>query len=191
MLSVLIVDNNDSFTYNLVELLRQTNLCKVTVCLLENVNKVDVSSFNGIILSPGPGLPEEKEGLFDFIDSIIDNKPVLGVCLGHQAIVNYFGGEIYKLSRIIHGESSIITINSNHKIYKNLSDKIEVGRYHSWVADNKTLPDCFEIGAKTEDNLIMSLKHKNKNIYTVQYHPESILTPNGDVILLNWLGVLL
>jgi len=190
MLSILIVDNNDSFTYNLVELLRQTKLCNITVCLLENIHKTNISAFAGIILSPGPGLPEEKQGLFDFIDSIVDNKPILGVCLGHQAIVNYFGGKIYKLNKIIHGESSVITINTNHKIYNNLPEKIEVGRYHSWVADNNSLPECFEIGAKTDDNLIMSLKHKHKNIYSVQYHPESILTPQGNIILLNWLNLI-
>jgi anthranilate synthase component 2 len=188
MLSVLIVDNNDSFTYNLVELLRQTKICNVDVCLLKNIHKKDISIFNGIILSPGPGLPDEKQGLFDFIDfAVNNNKAILGVCLGHQAIVRYFGGSIYKLDKIIHGESSSITVNTTHEIYKNLPQKIDVGRYHSWVADSNNLPNCFEIGAKTDDNLIMSIKHKHKNIYSVQYHPESILTPKGNIILLNWL----
>lgn len=187
MHSILIIDNNDSFTYNLVEILRETELCITTVCLLDNIKNIDIDTYDGIILSPGPGLPEEKKGLFEFIDNIQATKPLLGVCLGHQAIAKYFGAKIYQLNSIIHGESSSINICSNHKIFKNISLKIDVGRYHSWAVTEDSLPQCFEIGSKTDDNIIMSIKHTTKNINSVQFHPESILTPLGVIILENWL----
>ncbi len=187
MLAILIVDNNDSFTYNIVEMLRQTKLCSVDVCLLENIEGYDLGTYDGIILSPGPGLPIEKKGLFELIDKIQATKPILGVCLGHQAIAEYFGADIYRLNKIVHGEASTITIDKNLSIFKNLPVNIEVGRYHSWAVAENTLPVCFEIGAKTSGNTIMSLKHKTKNINTVQFHPESILTPYGKNILTNWL----
>ena len=187
MLSILIVDNNDSFTYNLAEVLRQTNLCKVSVCLLENIQKYDLGVYDGVILSPGPGLPDEKQGLFELIDKIQATKPLFGVCLGHQAIAEYFGATIYQLNTIIHGQPSSIIIDNNHVIFNNMPLRIEVGRYHSWAVYEKTLPNCFEIGAKTDDSIIMSLKHKTKNINAVQFHPESILTPYGKNIIANWL----
>lgn len=217
MLSILIVDNNDSFTYNLVEVLRETKLCIVKVCLLENIQSININNYDGIILSPGPGLPEEKKGLFELINSL-QEKPLLGVCLGHQAIAKYFGAEIYQLNSIIHGEASSIEISNQqpldkparsemnknfhnrykhrdikptggnkHKIFKDLPSIINVGRYHSWAVIESTLPQCFEIGSKTDDNIIMSIKHKTKNINSVQFHPESILTPLGSKILINWL----
>jgi len=187
MLSILIVDNNDSFTYNLVELLRQTKMCTVEVCLLQNIELIDLDFFDGFILSPGPGLPKEKSGLFELIEILEASKPLLGVCLGHQAIAQYFGAQITQLKTIVHGESSFVTINTNHELFKNLPSTINVGRYHSWVVNSETLPQCFEIGAKTGDGVIMSLKHKTKNINTVQFHPESILTKNGKEIITNWL----
>lgn len=187
MLSILIVDNNDSFTYNLVEMLRQTQLCSVEVCLLEKVIGLDMNQFDGIILSPGPGLPHEKKGLFELIESIIDLKPLLGVCLGHQALAQFFGAKICQLDTIIHGESSELIVINNHVIFTNLPLKIEVGRYHSWIVEEESLPECFEIGTKTKEGIIMSLKHKTKNINTVQFHPESILTPEGIKIVKNWL----
>ena len=187
MLSILIVDNNDSFTYNLVELLRQTKICKVEVCLLQNIEFIDIDIFDGIILSPGPGLPKEKSGLFELIERIESSKPLLGVCLGHQAIAQYFGANIFQLKTIVHGESSVVTINTNHKLFNNLPFEFEVGRYHSWAVNSENLPACFEIGAKTTDDIIMSLIHKSKNINSVQFHPESILTENGKQIITNWL----
>ena len=187
MHSILIADNNDSFTYNLVELLRETKLCNVTVCLLENIQNVNIDIFDGIILSPGPGLPEEKKGLFEFIDQIQETKPLLGVCLGHQAIAKYFGAKIYQLNSIIHGEASNISLNNNHNIFNSLPSQINVGRYHSWAIAENSLPQCFDIGAITNDNIIMSIKHKTLNINSVQFHPESILTPLGKDILKNWL----
>ncbi len=187
MLSILIVDNNDSFTYNIVELLRQTKLCNVSVCLLENIDDCDLDIYDGIILSPGPGLPVEKKGLYEFIDKIWSIKPVLGVCLGHQAIAEYFGAKIYQLNKIVHGEPSTIIIENNHEIFKDLPLCFEVGRYHSWAVAENSLPGCLQVGAKTNDNIIMSLRHKTKNINTVQFHPESILTPYGKSIFTNWL----
>lgn len=187
MLSILIIDNNDSFTYNLLEVLRQTGLCKVQVCLLEDIEGCDLDVCDGVILSPGPGLPQEKRGLFELMDRLMDSKPLLGVCLGHQAIAQYFGATLARLQTIIHGESSAVSVLNGHRLFTDLPATFEVGRYHSWAVSEESMPDCFEIGAITPDRIIMSLHHKTKNINTVQFHPESILTEHGANILKNWL----
>lgn len=187
VLSILIVDNNDSFTFNLVEVLRQTNKCEVCVCKLEQISEVNHEHFHGIILSPGPGLPRQKNGLFDFIKQVESNIPLLGVCLGHQAIAEYFGAEIVRLEKILHGESSEVHVVQNHALFHNLNKQLLVGRYHSWVVNKKNLPGCFNIISETKNGTIMGLALKNKNICTVQFHPESILTPHGKEIIENWL----
>jgi len=188
MLSVLIVDNNDSFTYNLVELLRQTNLCTISVCKLEEVLNYPLNKINGIVLSPGPGLPKEKQGLYEFIDRVQGKIPLLGVCLGHQAIAEYFGARIFQLKNIVHGEASQIKIMDEHCIYSGMPNVISVGRYHSWAVEASSLPNYFVVTAETDNGLVMSLKHNALNINSVQFHPESILTKNGKLMLENWLA---
>jgi anthranilate synthase component 2 len=188
MLSILLLDNHDSFTYNLVETLRTTNRCMVEVVLLEQAQHISLSTVDGIILSPGPGLPEEKNGLQEFISKVIALKiPLLGVCLGHQAIAGYYGARLKQLDRIIHGEASKVTVLGDTALYKNLPGTLLVGRYHSWVLEPDSLPAVLEVSTKTEDGLIMSFKHQSMNVRGVQYHPESILTEDGFTILSNWL----
>lgn len=187
VLSILIVDNNDSFTYNLVELLRQTGKCRVEVVRVEDAVNVNPSKFNGIILSPGPGLPNEKIGLYDFVDSIDGTIPLFGVCLGHQAIASYYGGKLSQLNEILHGETSEVFVDESDLIFKGLGTQMQVGRYHSWIVDRESLPECFKIISSTKTGTIMGLRHVNKNICTVQFHPESILTPKGQKLIENWL----
>lgn len=187
MIRVLIIDNNDSFTYNLVEVLRQNNPCSVEVCILEDIEVDSLNQYNAFILSPGPGLPEERKQFNSIIAEIIRiRKPLLGVCLGHQAIATYFSGKIKQLDRIIHGESSEIeTIDDG--LFKALPNTIKVGRYHSWVVDKTSFPTQLKVTATTKDALIMAFRHESLNVRGVQFHPESILTPFGKEILSNWL----
>lgn len=187
MIRVLIIDNSDSFTYNLVETFRQLDNCSVNVVYLEQLSVEQMDNYDAFVLSPGPGLPSERKTMNQVIKTIIDaKKPLLGVCLGHQAIVEYYSGSIKQLNRIIHGESSLI-----HKlddvIYDNLPRQIEVGRYHSWAVNKDTLPKFLNITSETENGIIMSFKHMDLNVRGVQFHPESILTIHGSKILENWL----
>jgi anthranilate synthase/aminodeoxychorismate synthase-like glutamine amidotransferase len=188
MPAVLIIDNHDSFTYNLLETLRQTGLCSVDVVLLEAFHLVDLQDYQGIILSPGPGLPEEKPGIFEVIEKLVIAKiPLLGVCLGHQALAQYFGARLQQLERVIHGEASPLKVLGDAELYRNIGSQPVVGRYHSWVVHPLGFPDALELTATAEYNLIMSFKHKTRSIRGVQFHPESILTPLGSRMLSNWL----
>lgn len=188
MPAVLIIDNHDSFTYNLLETLRQTSLCSIDVVLLEQVRFIDLQHYQGIMLSPGPGLPEEKPGLFEVIQKLVEAKiPLLGVCLGHQALAQYFGACLLQLERVIHGEASLINVLADKEFYKDVGLQVAVGRYHSWVVNPLGFPDELELTATTEQGLIMSFKHKTLAVRGVQFHPESILTPQGSRLLSNWL----
>lgn len=186
MSKVLIIDNHDSFTYNLVELFRVIGVKQVDVCFLESIHSVNLSNYSGIVLSPGPGLPKERINFNACIQSVIElGIPLLGVCLGHQAIVEFLGGKLKPLNRIIHGEASRITFKPD-VIFNNLAQNFLVGRYHSWVVDAEELPDNLQIIASTSDDLIMAVRHKELNVVGVQFHPESILTECGNEILNNW-----
>lgn len=188
MPAVLIIDNHDSFTYNLLETLRQTGLCSVDVVLLEEFHLVNLEHYQGIILSPGPGLPDEKPALFEVIQKLVEAKiPVLGVCLGHQALAQYYGARLLQLERVVHGEASPLNILGDTELYRNLGSQPEVGRYHSWVVNPLGFPDELALTATTEQGLIMSFKHKTLAIRGVQFHPESILSPQGSRLLSNWL----
>lgn len=188
MRKILLVDNNDSFTYNLVEVFRQTRLCHVQPLLIHHVNLSDIALYDAVVISPGPGLPDEKKELKVIIETCLAfKKSLLGVCLGHQAIIQYFGGTLKQLDSIVHGESTEIEVDTQAPIFKDLVSKIEVGRYHSWVVDKQTLPEAFDITSYTNQGLIMSVKHRHLNINGVQFHPESILTPKGQQILKNWI----
>jgi len=188
MIRVLIIDNSDSFTYNLVEVFRQLKICTVCVVYLEQLLPEQLNDFDAFVLSPGPGLPSERNAMNKIIKAIIkSNKPLLGVCLGHQAIVEYYSGSIMQLDRIIHGESSQITF-SDDIIFNDLPKQIDVGRYHSWTVDSATMPSFLKITSKTNNGIIMSFRHTELNVRGVQFHPESILTIHGSKILSNWLA---
>lgn len=185
-MKTVIIDNYDSFTYNLAHLVKELG-AEVSVVRNDQFRLSELKPFDKIILSPGPGIPTEAGLLMDVIDAYASVKPILGVCLGHQGIGEYFGGKLTNLSQVFHGIASIISITAPDYIYKELPAQVQVGRYHSWVVDNEGLPDCLEVTSVSEEGQIMSLRHKQYDVRGIQYHPESVLTPEGRKIIANWL----
>ena len=187
MKKILVIDNYDSFVYNLVHYLEAFD-ARVHVVRNKNIPMELVSDYDKILLSPGPGIPDEAGMLKPLIQEFYKTIPILGVCLGQQAIAEVFGGEIENLNEVYHGVSSPIKIAVEDEIlYKDLDDTIEVGRYHSWVV-KKNLPAELEATSYDENGNIMSLRHKIYDVRAVQYHPESVLTPQGKTIIKNWLS---
>lgn len=184
---ILIIDNYDSFTYNLVHYCEQF-ADKITVIRNNEQWKEIADKCDKILLSPGPGLPSDVKCLKEIILKYSGIKPILGVCLGHQAIAESFGGEIYNMSQVNHGiaKSTIIT-NTNDYLFKNIPHVFESGRYHSWAVKNENLPNSLEVTAKSEDGTIMALSHKEFDVKGIQFHPESVLTPYGLQIIKNWI----
>lgn len=183
---VVIIDNYDSFTYNLAHLVKQLG-AKVEVFRNDQFTLNQLERFTKIILSPGPGIPEEAGLLMDVIRTYAGRKPMLGVCLGHQAIAEVFGGKLVNLKEVYHGIATEGTQFGNDPIFSGLPKRIVMGRYHSWVVDRAGFPDCLEVTAMSDDGQIMSLRHRNYNIHGIQFHPESVLTPEGATIVRNWL----
>lgn len=187
MKKVLVIDNYDSFTYNLVHYLEDLD-CEVTVKRNDKLTLDEVDNFEKIILSPGPGIPDEAGLLKAIIQRFAPTKSILGVCLGQQAIGEVFGGELENLDTVFHGVSTNVTLSVDDEIlFEGLDKTFEVGRYHSWVV-NANLPDSLEATSFDENGQIMSLRHKIYDVRGVQYHPESVLTPNGKQILKNWVN---
>lgn len=183
---VVIIDNYDSFTYNLAHLVKQLG-AKVEVFRNDQFTLNQLERFTKIILSPGPGIPEEARLLMDVIRTYAGRKPMLGVCLGHQAIAEVFGGKLVNLKEVYHGIATEGTQFGNDPIFSGLPKRIVMGRYHSWVVDRAGFPDCLEVTAMSDDGQIMALRHRNYNIHGIQFHPESVLTPEGATIVRNWL----
>ena len=187
MTKVLVIDNYDSFTYNLVHYLEDLD-CKVSVVRNDKLRLEDVEPFNKIVLSPGPGIPDEAGLLKPIIEKYASTKSILGVCLGQQAIGEVFGGTLVNLDEVFHGVATAVTITvDDESLFNGLEKTIEVGRYHSWVVD-ANLPDSLEATSFDENGQVMSLRHKTYDVKGVQYHPESVLTPKGKQILKNWLN---
>ncbi|MFK2820593.1 aminodeoxychorismate/anthranilate synthase component II [Flavobacteriaceae sp. LMIT009] len=187
MKKVLVIDNYDSFTYNLVHYLEDLD-CEVTVVRNDKLDLEDVEPYEKIVLSPGPGIPDEAGLLKAIIEKYASKKSILGVCLGQQAIGEVFGGTLVNLDEVYHGVATNVTITVDNEImFKGLDKTIEVGRYHSWVV-NTNLPDCLEATSFDENGQIMSLRHKEYDVKGVQYHPESVLTPDGKKMLKNWVN---
>jgi len=187
MKDVLVIDNYDSFTYNIVHYLEDLN-CNVTVYRNDEIKLEAVSSFQKILLSPGPGIPNEAGLLKSIIKTYASTKSILGVCLGMQAIGEVFGAKLFNLDTVFHGiQTQVKIISNNEIIFKNLGEKILVGRYHSWIL-KKDLPSCFEVTCVDDKNEIMAIKHKKFDVKGVQFHPESVLTPKGKKILKNWVN---
>ena len=187
-LRVVVIDNYDSFTYNLVHLVRHLG-ANVTVYRNDQFVLADLETFDKIILSPGPGIPAEAGLLLDVIRTYAGRKPILGVCLGHQAIGEVFGGSLTNLSDVFHGVATEGTQLQNDPIFAGLPRRITMGRYHSWVVDRDTLPACLEVTAESDEGYIMALRHRNYDIHGIQFHPESVLTPQGGTIVSNWLAL--
>ncbi len=188
MTKVLILDNYDSFTYNLVHLVEKLMHAKIDVFKNDEIKLEVIDNYDKIILSPGPGLPDEAGILKATIKQYAPTKSILGVCLGHQAIGEVFGAKLKNLDKVFHGVSNEIELTGkNEKLFMGLRSKFTVGRYHSWVIDSKELPDELAITALDESGNIMGIKHKNFDCQGVQFHPESIMTPEGEKIISNWL----
>ena len=187
MEKILIFDNYDSFTYNLVHLVKE--LCNAHIEVRRNdcISLEEVGRFDKIILSPGPGIPEEAGLLLPLIREYAPTKKILGVCLGHQAIAEAFGATLTNLTEVFHGVQTPVKIIGDDILFKGLEKEIQVGRYHSWIVNKTSLPDVLEITAIDEDSQIMALRHKQYNIHGIQFHPESILTPDGHTIIRNFL----
>ncbi len=186
-MKTVLIDNYDSFTYNLHHLLRELDV-DVTVYRNDQFELSDLAIYDKILLSPGPGIPSEAGLLMQVIKEYAGKKPILGICLGEQAIGESFGGTLINLSEVFHGVQTPAHIIADDYIFKGLPNDIMVGRYHSWVVDAKTLPDTLEITATSEEGQIMALRHKTYDIRGIQFHPESILTPQGKIMIQNWVN---
>lgn len=185
-MKIVIIDNYDSFTYNLSHLVKELG-AEVAVVRNDQFELSELESFDKIILSPGPGIPSEAGLLLDVIRTYAGRKPILGVCLGHQAIGEVFGGQLVNLGEVFHGVATPCHLMQRDYLFEGLPDDITVGRYHSWVVDASTMPDCLEITSLSDEGQVMSLRHKDFDIRGIQYHPESVLTPDGKTILKNWI----
>jgi anthranilate synthase component 2 len=190
-MKVLVFDNYDSFTFNLVHLVKQLTSDEVTVVRNDQIPLGEVDAFDKIILSPGPGIPEEAGLLLPLIKQYAATKSILGVCLGHQAIGQAFGAKLKNLPAVFHGVATPIQLlpvsNRKNDWYTGLAQPIEVGRYHSWVVSDENLPNCIEVTARDAQDYIMALRHRELDVQGVQFHPESILTPQGLAMMRNWL----
>ena len=188
MKKIIVIDNYDSFTYNLVHYLEDLN-CDVTVFRNDEFDIEELQKFDKILLSPGPGIPDEAGLLKEVIKTYSATKSILGVCLGQQAIAEVFGGSLINLEKVYHGVATNIKIQvQDEPLFKGLESEIEVGRYHSWVVNPNDFPEVLEITSLDENGQIMSLRHKTYDVRAVQFHPESILTPHGKKILENWVA---
>jgi anthranilate synthase component 2 len=192
MKRILVFDNYDSFTFNLVHLVKQLTSDEVTVVRNDQMDLAEVAAFDRIILSPGPGIPEEAGSLLPLIKNYAATKSILGVCLGHQAIGQAFGAALVNLPAVFHGVATPIEIIAQperaNDWYRGLEHPISVGRYHSWVVGDTNWPACLEVTARDEHHYIMALRHRELDVQGVQFHPESILTPQGLQMMKNWLN---
>lgn len=185
-MKILVIDNYDSFVYNLVHYLEALD-CEVTVKRNDQFHLEEVAAYDKILLSPGPGVPEESGLLKEVIRCYAGKIPILGVCLGQQAIGEVFGGSLINLKKVFHGVATKATITVNDEpLFKGLNREIEIGRYHSWVVSHDNFPEVLEITSVDENQQIMSLRHRIFDVRGVQFHPESVLTPNGKEIIKNW-----
>lgn len=186
-MKVIIIDNYDSFTYNLSHLVKALG-AEVTVVRNDQFEMSALEAYDKIILSPGPGIPCEAGLLLDVIRNYAGRKPILGVCLGHQAIGEVFGSTLVNIGHVMHGVATPAHRTQPDYLFEGLPDTITVGRYHSWVVDAETMPDCLEVTSVSDEGQVMSLRHREYDIRGIQYHPESVLTPDGKQIISNWLN---
>ena len=187
-MKIVIIDNYDSFTYNLSHLVKELG-AEVTVYRNDQFEMSQLEQYDKIILSPGPGIPSEAGLLLDVIREYAGRKPILGVCLGHQAIGEAFGGKLENLSEVFHGVATPCHITANDPVFNELDKTITIGRYHSWVVSKEGFPACLEVTAESEEGQIMALRHKEYNIHGIQFHPESVLTPEGKTIIQNFIDL--
>ncbi len=186
-LRILVIDNYDSFTYNLVQYIQELGVVHLEVYRNDAISLEAIESFDAIVLSPGPGLPKDAGAMPQIIERFHQTKPILGVCLGHQGIAEFFGAKLYNLKRVYHGIATTIKITpSPRSLFLNLPTSLLVGRYHSWMIEGLD-SDAFQVTATTPEGEVMAFEHKEHPLWGVQFHPESILTPEGKVIMQNFL----
>lgn len=187
-MKILILDNYDSFTYNLVHILREQG-CDLTIRRNDEITLAEVDAFDKILLSPGPGIPEEAGILLPLIRKYASTKSILGVCLGEQAIGEAFGAKLINLTEVYHGVGTEIEVIADDPLFAGFERNITVGRYHSWAVSREAFPECLEITAiDPTDGAIMALRHRKYDVRGIQFHPESVLTPNGKQMIINWLN---
>ena len=185
---ILVIDNYDSFVYNLVHYLEEFD-CEVVVKRNDQIELEEIEEFDKILLSPGPGIPEEAGKLMEIIRKFSATKSIFGVCLGQQAIGEVFGGKLENLENVYHGVATYAIVKKiDELLFQNVPSHFEIGRYHSWVVSQEGFPDVLEITSVDENGQIMSLRHREYDVRGVQFHPESILTPNGKKIIENWIN---
>ena len=185
-MKIVIIDNYDSFTYNLSHLLKELG-AEVDVVRNDKFELKDLEQYDKIVLSPGPGIPSEAGLLLDVIRTYAGRKPILGVCLGHQAIGEVFGASLENLKEVYHGVQTEGTQMGNDYIFDGLPERVMMGRYHSWVVAKDSVPECLEVTAMSDDGEIMAMRHRQYDIHGIQFHPESVLTPEGKTIVGNFL----
>lgn len=186
--SVVIIDNFDSFTYNLFQIVKESGLCSYRVIQRSNISFEDIQTYDGILISPGPGVPSDAPMLKKTIQHFEKDKSILGICLGHQAIIEAYGGHLINMETVYHGMSERIKVSdSSDYLFRGLPSSFHAGLYHSWKADHSELPEDLEITATSERGVIMAVKHKVYDIRGLQFHPESYITTNGRIIIRNWL----
>ncbi len=186
-MKILLLDNYDSFTFNLVHIVKELGY-EIDVVRNDKIALEAVDAYDKILLSPGPGIPEEAGILLPLIERYAPTKSILGVCLGEQAIGQVFGAKLINLQEVYHGISSVIDVVADEPLFKGMGNPFMGGRYHSWVVNPENLPECLEVTAiERESRQIMALRHKEYDVKGIQFHPESVLTPNGKTIIENWL----
>ncbi|MGJ1237491.1 MULTISPECIES: anthranilate synthase component II [Sphingobacterium] len=186
---IVVIDNYDSFTYNLVHLLQELDQ-EYVVWRNDKFKLEDIDAFDKILLSPGPGIPEEAGLLLDVIRTYAPHKSILGICLGQQAIAEVFGGTLFNMEKPLHGVATNITVvDESEKLFRDFPKDSKIGRYHSWAVNKDTLPASLKVTAIDENGIIMALTHTEYDVRGMQFHPESVLTTNGKKIIENWLGI--
>lgn len=187
-MKIIVIDNYDSFTYNLVHAIKKITGLPVDVVRNDEIMPGQLEQYDKIVLSPGPGIPEEAGQLLPVIREFAPRKSILGVCLGHQAIGEVFGAKLLNMNRVIHGVATpVMVTDRSTPLYEGIPGTFDAGRYHSWIVDSDGLPECLQVTAVDAEGHIMSMHHKEYNVQGVQFHPESVLTPEGEKLLTNWL----
>lgn len=189
-MKLLIIDNYDSFTYNLVHLVEQAGVEHCLIVKNDKLNKLNANDFDKVIISPGPGIAKEAGGLMDFLKQFYKSKSILGICLGHEAIAELFGAKLIPMPEPMHGVKNKAQVLDSDNIFKGLPGEFNIGHYHSWIIDEDTLPDELEIIMRDENNLNMAIQHVSYNLTGLQFHPESIMTDFGLEMMKNWLSKL-
>jgi anthranilate synthase component II len=186
---ILLIDNHDSFTYNLAGLLRANGKISFNIVTPELLDTVNIPGYDGIIFSPGPGLPGEHPVMSEILEHYANTKSILGICLGLQAIAVHFGGQLYNFDKVVHGHvKKIRIIKPEPKLFKGFPDEFEGGLYHSWAISKDHIPDCLDVVAESSEGIVMAISHNNLDVCGVQFHPESFLTPLGQKLIDNWIA---